>query len=557
VPAAPPPEPAPAPALPQSAVLEFLNRRALLLALVFLAIACGRIISTYNVFATTADEPAHISCGLEYVANHVYKLETQHPPLTRAMIALLPYLNGTRPRGIPNFQNEGWAILTYENHAERTLFLMRLGNLPFFILGGLVVFFWARRYFTPAIGALATLLYTLLTPVLAHAGLATTDMGFAACLGAAFLSAVIWAEEPTRKNAIRFGLCSALVALAKFTALGFYPLALGLAFLFHLVAERPGAARLIRLARDRASSFGIAVGVGVFVWWAAYFFSWGKVPHWKSAISLPAPEFFDGIQIVLDHNAGGHASYLLEQASNFGWWYYFPVALAVKTPLAFLVLVFLGLALCWKNRRKMAYLLPVAFALGVLLPSMAGNINIGVRHVLPMYLAFSVIAAAALVQLIAWIPSRKWAGPVAGLLMLWLILAGALHHPDYLPYFNELVRHPDQVLLDSDYDWGQDTKRLAARLHQLGAISVNYGYVDAPDHPFLEAFPGLPHINAINPVEPAEGWTAVCPTMNRATQYGLEYRYPNLHPWFESLEPREQVGTITLYYVPPGSLKTR
>ena len=96
-----------------------------------------RIISTYNVFSTTADEPAHIACGLEYVANHVYKLEVQHPPLTRAMIALLPYLDGTRPRGIPNFQNEGWAIITYERHPERTLFLMRLGNLPFFILGGL------------------------------------------------------------------------------------------------------------------------------------------------------------------------------------------------------------------------------------------------------------------------------------------------------------------------------------------------------------------------------------------------------------------------------------
>ena len=205
----------------------------------------------------------------------------------------------------------------------------------------------------------------------------------------------------------------------------------------------------------------------------------------------------------------------------------------------------------------MVYYMTLLFALGVLLPSMAGNINIGVRHVLPMYLAFSVIGGAGLAQMIAWSTSRKWAGPLAGLLILWLVLAGALHHPGYIAYFNELVRHPDEVLLDSDYDWGQDTKRLAARLRQLGATSVNYGYVDEPDHAFLEAFPGLPHINAINPVEPAEGWTAVCPTMNRTTQYGLEYRYPNLRPWFESLEPREQVGTITLYYVPPGSLSKR
>ena len=539
----------PAPASAPSPLLTFLDRRALLLALVFLAIGCVRIIFAYNVFSTTADEPAHIACGLEYVANHVYKLETQHPPLTRAMIALLPYLNGTRPRGIPNFQNEGWAVVTYEHHPETTLFLMRLGNLPFFVLGGLVVFFWTRRYFTPATAAVTTFLYTLLTPVLAHGGLATTDMGLAACLGAAFLAALIWAEEPTYGHAILFGACSALVALTKFTALGFFPLGIVLALVCYLAVERPGMGRLMQLGRERAPTFGIAVATGVFLWWAAFFFSWGKPTGWS--ISVPAPEYFDGIAVVLTHNSTGHPAYLLGQTSNFGWWYYFPVAIAVKTPLAFLVLLVAGLGICWKNRRRVAYLLPIAFSIGVLLPSMAGHINIGVRHVLPIYLGFSIVAAIGLVSLIERAPSRKWAGTAAAVLTLWLVATGVLHHPDYIPYFNELVSEPDRVLVDSDYDWGQDNKRLAARLRQLGAKQLNYGYVDNPDHQFLEIFPGLPPIKGIHPAEPAAGWTAVCPTMNRATQYGLEYRYPNLRPWFEELQPKERVGTITLYYVDP------
>jgi len=509
-------------------------------------------VGTYNVFSTTSDEPAHIACGLEYVANHVYKLETQHPPLTRAMIALLPYLNGTRPRGIPNFQNEGWAILTYEHHAEQTLFLMRLGNLPFFVLGGMVVFLWARRYFGGATAALATLLYTLLTPVLAHAGLATTDMGLAACLGAAFLSALVWSEEPSVRHALVFGFCSALAALAKFTALGFYPLGLALAFALYVAIERPGWSRLPALARERIPTFGIAMAVGLFVWWAAFFFSFGKVPHWNSAIRVPAPEFFDGIEVVLTHNRNGHASFLLGEVSNFGWWYYFPVAIAVKTPLGFLLLLAGGLGLCWKQRSRIAVLLPVAFALGVLAPSMAGHINIGVRHVLPVYLAFSILAALALVQLLRWSSQRRWSGPCAGILLLWLALAGILHHPDYIPYFNEFVQHPDQVLLDSDYDWGQDNKRLAARLHELGAPWVNFGSLIAQDGPFLEAFPGLPKVRGIHPLEAAPGWTAVSPTIDRTTQYGLEYRYPNLRPWFEDLPPRERVGTLTLYYLPPA-----
>jgi Dolichyl-phosphate-mannose-protein mannosyltransferase len=552
--------PAPVPPLqpkpqPDSALLVFLERRALLLVLLFLAIGCARIISTYSVFSTTADEPAHIACGMEYVANHVYKLETQHPPLTRAMIAFLPYLNGTRPRGIPNFQNEGWALITYERHPDTTVFLMRLGNLPFFVLGGLVVFFWARRYFGGATAALATLLYTLLPPVLAHAGLATTDMGLAACVGAAFLAAIVWAEEPTTRHALLFGVFSALAVLSKFTALGFYPLGLGFALVCYLAAERPSVSRLVQLARDRAPSFGIALAAGIFVWWAAFYFSFGKVPHWTSTIPVPAPEFFDGIEVALNHNRTGHASFLLGQISNFGWWYYFPVALAVKTPIAFLVLLASGLVIGWKRRPRLPWLLTVAFALGVLVPSMMGHINIGVRHILPVYLAFSILAALTLVQLLRWIPARRWAAPAAAILSLWLIFVGVLHHPDYLPYFNEFVSNPEAVLLDSNYDWGQDLKRVAARLHQLGAQWVNYGYINGGDGPFLEAYPGLPKIHPIHPLEPAEGWTVVSPTMHRTTQYGLEYRYPDLQPWFEVIAPQERIGTQILYFIPPGTLK--
>jgi hypothetical protein len=328
------------------------------------------------------------------------------------------------------------------------------------------------------------------------------------------------------------------------------------AFLFYLVVERPGLKRLGQLARERAPSFGIAVAAGVFVVWAGFFFSFGKVPHWHSGISVPAPEFFDGIEVVLQHNRQGHSSFLLGEISNFGWWYYFPVALAVKTPLAFLVLLLIGFALCWKQRRNLSWLLPVAFALGILVPSMAGHINIGVRHVLPIYLAFSILAALALAQLVRWGGSRRWATLAAGALIVWLGLTGILHHPDYIPYFNELVHHPDLVLLDSDYDWGQDNKRLAVRLRQLGAQWVNFGYLMNADGLFLEAFPGLPKVRGIHPLEPAEGWTVIAPTMYRTTQYGLEYRYSDLRPWFEVIPPKERVGTLFLYYIPPGSLMT-
>jgi len=520
----------------------------------FVLLAIGRMVATYHVFATTADEPAHIACGLQYVARHIYNYETQHPPLTRAMIALLPYLSGTRPRGQPSFQLEGWDLITYQHHPDQTLTLMRLGNLPFFVFGCLVVFYWTRRYFGAATGVVATCLFTLIPTVLAHAGLATTDMGLAACLGAAFLAMLVWAEEPTLKRGAVFGFLLALALLCKFTALGFFPVAACIARVFYMAAGRTGMAGLKPLLKQCAASLALAVGVCLFTVWAAFFFSFGKVPVWN--VSLPAWEYFDGIRVALLHNAGGHPSYLLGEARTHGWWYYFPVALGVKTPLALLALLAVGIGVCWTHRRHAAYLMPLAFSLGVLLPAMSGGVNIGVRHVLPVYLAFSVMAALGLVQLARLSDRRPWAGAAALLLLLWLAATGALHHPDYIPYFNELVRgQPDRVLCDSDYDWGQDTKRLAARLKQLGATQLNYGYVEQTYNDlFLEAYPGLPHITPIHPLHPAEGWTAVCPTLDHATQYGLEYRYPNIKPWYAYLPVQERVGTIDLLYLPPGSL---
>jgi hypothetical protein len=147
--------------------------------------------------------------------------------------------------------------------------------------------------------------------------------------------------------------------------------------------------------------------------------------------------------------------------------------------------------ICWINRRSAAYR-AAAFTFGVLRRGRPRHI--GVRHVLPVYLAFSVIGALGLVQLARFSSRAAWAGPLAGVLVLWLVATGALHHPDYIPYFNELVQgpQPDRVLCDSDYDWGQDTKRLAARLKQLGATQVNYGYLNSYDNTFLETYPGLP-----------------------------------------------------------------
>jgi hypothetical protein len=536
---------APAPGLWNSRIRPFLDKRALGIALCCLAIGSLRIAETYSQLGLTYDEPGHFACGLEYLAKHVYRYETQHPPLARAMTAVLPYLAGVRPSGNPDRENEGVGLLIHSANPDRFLTRMRAGILPFFLLACLVVFFWTRHIFGNPEAALATLMFTLVPPVLAHAGVATTDMGLAACLGLAFFSLVQWAEEPTWKRSVFLGMAAAAAALTKFTALGFFPAGAVVALLAWLVVARPGGAQLAQLAKERALGLLLAASVGVLTIWAAYFFSFGPMP--SGGLTLPAPEFFDGIRIALRHNSAGHPSYLLGRNGTNGWWYYFPVALAVKTPIAFLLLLVPGVWMCVKRPTRVGPLLPLAFVLGILLPAMAGNVNIGVRHILPIYLGFSVIAAAGLAR-------AAQTSPLGALvLVLWMAISGALSHPDYLAYFNEFAgSEPERILVDSDLDWGQSTKQLARRLKELGATQVNFGVRNGRSE-YLEIWPGLPKITPIHPAVAAEGWTAISPTIDKTTQYGLYFRYPNVQPWFDRLTPRERVGSYLLYYVPPGT----
>ncbi len=173
-------------------------------------VASIRIIATYTVFSHTYDEPAHIACGMEWLDKGVYKWEPQHPPLARVATALGPYLLGTRCQNTPNVDlasmtHEGLAILYYGHHYDLTLALARLGILPFFWIACLVVYWWGRRYFSPSVAVVAVFLFSFLPPVLAHAGLATTDMALTAFLGAAFLSGsdLGGASHPGSRRAVR------------------------------------------------------------------------------------------------------------------------------------------------------------------------------------------------------------------------------------------------------------------------------------------------------------------------------------------------------------------
>ena len=121
------------------------------------------------------------------------------------------------------------------------------------------------------------------------------------------------------------------------------------------------------------------------------------------------------------------------------------------------------------------------------------RINVGVRHILPVYFGFSLLAAGGRRGLHR---SGRGRAPGSarrlGMLMVWFAGSSLRCHPDYLAYTNELAGSaPEKVLADSDLDWGQDMKRLSARLRQVGATQVTFDPTIVADFEGELGFPGI------------------------------------------------------------------
>lgn len=526
-------------------LLALLDRFAGRIALLTVLIATGRIIATYNVFSHTADEPRHFACGMYYWIGHMSPVE--YAPFSRAMLAVGPFLAGARRHHIApseeSMPRAGLDIL-YDNYSLY-LTLARLGVLPFFWGACGVTYLWSRRYFGRPTAAVAVLLFSLIPPILAHSGLATTDMALTACLGAAFLCGVIWAQQHNWLNSAVFGGLAGLAVLSKFTACGFLPAALALALLAYLLVNRPGLRDLWCSVRKRTRTFCLAVCAAAFVVWAGYQFSLGWIPH--VPFRVPAPVFFEAIRFGIQTNKNGLPSYLLGEFNETGWWYYYPVALAVKTPLPFLILLAGGVLLCVKTSRNAVVLFPLCFAAGILAMGSLSHINMGLRHILPVYIGFSIIVANVTVALLERAQTVKWIGWTLAALLGWLVWTGAAKHPDYLAYFNELVgKEPEKVLVDSDLDWGQDLNRVARRLHELGAKEVTFTSFIPAD---LEKQHGFPPVHPITTVQ-SPGWTAVSPTWWKLNRFELTLATGSAEFWLDEVKPSERVGSMLLYYLP-------
>jgi len=252
---------------------------------------------------------------------------------------------------------------------------------------------------------------------------------------------------------------------------------------------------------------------------------------------IPAPTFLAGLEEVERHSSAGHAGFLLGSYRDHGWWYYFPVILFFKTPLAFLILAIIGIVVMLRSKNPEAIgvaLSPIA----MLLPTLTTGINIGVRHVLPLYPLLTICAAAAIVTI--WRKSKT----AVILLLAWYFVATATAHPDYMSYFNEAAgNHPERIAADSNLDWGQDLLRLSTVVKDEHIDHLHLAYFGTADWHRL-----VPQAEELPQFKPVHGWVAI--SENEMT-FGWPTNERDAFAWLRAYTPVRRVGkSIRLYRIP-------
>lgn len=432
------------------------------------------------------------------------------------------------------------------NDGERLMLVGRL-MMVLLLVATLVGTWAAARVLFGPVAALLTLGLAALCPtMLAHGRLVTTDMPVTLC---GLLALWTFARLMERVTPLRLAAGAAAVAalaLVKFSWV-LVAAAMGVVLVASILrgpsaaVGRYGAGRT--LWRHGLARIGACAVMGLTTWtaiWSCYLWRYsmfadetaaqrpstsaailGDVPpisprysmeaEWERLLTDPTPgspaakaaplvRWARGARILPEAYLFGFTytlctahqrdAYLLGETSTSGWRRYFPIVFLIKTPLATLVLLIAGLAaLVGRRARCGDRLLMMGLAAFVLIygcTSITARLNIGHRHLLPLYPILYILAGVAS----AWLTSRAGMLLVGGC-VAWLAAANAGIHPHYLSYFNELIGGPADAhlfVVDSNIDWGQDLKRLAAYSRARGNEPIKLAYFGSAD-PTAYAFP--------------------------------------------------------------------
>ncbi|MGD0546384.1 MAG: glycosyltransferase family 39 protein [Terracidiphilus sp.] len=462
-----------------------ISKRWVTLAVIaLLAVQAAQVVCIVHRESITWDEDDHMFAGYMMWKTGDYGLNPEHPPLVK-LLATLPLLG--EKLWIPRLQNREFKAEAYldgrdwlarnDGASQRLVFRMRLAAGLLALGLSLVIFFAAREWFgTPA--ALVALTLAVFDPnLLAHSALVTTDIGVSLFILASIYAFYRYVKRPTLLRLLLTGVVAGLLLATKHSGILLAPMLLMLIAGEIVVAPRGSRGRV---ALSLSGAFAAIVVISVTILWAFYGFRYaarpaglalstsladyaGGLSHFNAAAVLwiahlhLLPESYLMGLVDVKLVAQWSPTFALGKNYEHGQWWYFPAVILIKTTLGLLLLLMLtAFAIVSRRLRKgrevVYLLLPAAVYLAV---SMLSGLNIGARHILPLYAIAAILAAAGITALAE--RRRRWAYIGAALIIAHIASALTVF-PNDMAYANEAWGGPRNVyklLSDSNEDWGQ------------------------------------------------------------------------------------------------------
>ncbi|MBI4054042.1 MAG: glycosyltransferase family 39 protein [Candidatus Doudnabacteria bacterium] len=581
------------------------------------------------------DEIAHIPAGYSYVNFGDYRLNPEHPPLIKDLSGLFLKLVPLRfPTDHPSWTTDvngqweaGWHFLYhYGNNADLMLLLARLPILLLALIFGWCLYIFTRKNFGTAPALLTLFFYALSPNFLAHNHLVTTDLGIALFTFLALTTFASFLAKPTLGRLFWAILALAAAQAAKFSAVLLLPF-----FLVHLgflLFTRKNLARLRIWGSEKIktptlkktyllatcyAAMVILMIATVWIFYAPHTLNFPpekqielintSLPHEKfqtvrsvlselswNKVTQPLSQYILGVAMVFGRVAGGNTTYFLGQVSNQSFKWYFPISYLLKTPIPLLLLLCLALTISIKNLfknpirtywqktksfiaqepHKLVYLTFVLYYAGI---SVAGNLNLGIRHLFPILPLIELLVAVAIVKFFAGFETsigKKMAAGFLALLLFWYGAGTLLAYPNFLSYHNESIgggKNAYWYFTDSNVDWGQDLKRLGVWLTahpEVERIKLDYFGGGEPKYYFchrkydqngllVRTSSGYDCAGSVyqewhSKNGPTVGWIAVSVTfLQNAKFYAERFNEPD-YDWLRFQKPYAIIGNSILVY---------
>lgn len=569
--------------------------------------------------SATMDELAHIPSGYAYIAKADYRLNPEHPPLLKMMSAVpLAFLNLNFPTDIKAWTEDangqwdmGTAFLYNSgNNADLIIQLSRVAPMLLTLLLILFTFMLGKGLIGEK-WALVPASFVALSPTfLAHGHYVTTDVAAAFGVVSATYFFIKAIENPKWKNIVLAGVFFGIAQLLKFSMFLLAPYFALLAALWGMAKAMRSENKLSVLFKqtgEQAKNLAFIFGIGYFLVYPVYFATTLKYPIEKQThdmrlilnsygggpdsqacaklklrciaettiamaenkILRPYAQYAFGFLMASQRAFGGNTGYFLGEISAAGWSYYFPVVYALKEPLPLLLAALFAATICAaafvkkpiKAIKKMPETVGTKFPEAAMIIfiavysilSIRSPLNIGIRHLMPILPFIYILSVQAI---------RNWnvkiAKPIAAMALVWVAGGTIAASPYYISYFNEVgggIAGGYKYVTDSNYDWGQDLKRLASFVEEnnIKRIAVDYFGGGNPKYYMGEDRVEYWQSAKGNPASEGIEWLAVSVnTLQQAkarTHEGFNRNSADEYSWLKNpYEPYAKAGTSIFIY---------